>query len=165
MLRPAIGPLPVRLGWRRPSEAKELFRAFRGCAAPYPAAPRRLATLARAAERLLHRTLCACLAAVLRAAGACASRSAVQELLVGCDAGGSGAASYNCAFDLFHYPNAAAAAATPYSNCGPHVDRGFLSAIVMSQVPGLVLWDRGERTRAAAADAAPCTAATTTSIT
>ena len=67
---PAVGPMPVRLGWRRPSVAKELWRTFRGCDAPFPAAPRRLATLARAAARLLHRTLITCLRAVLRDAGA-----------------------------------------------------------------------------------------------
>ena len=66
---PAVGPTPVRLGWRRPSAAKELWRTFRGCDAPFPAAPRRLATLARAAGRLLHRTLVACLRAVLRDGG------------------------------------------------------------------------------------------------
>ena len=66
---PAVGPTPVRLGWRRPSAAKELWRTFRGCDAPFPEAPRRLATLARAAGRLLHRTLVACLRAVLRDGG------------------------------------------------------------------------------------------------
>ena len=35
---PAVGPTPVRLGWRRPSAAKELWRTFRGCDAPFPAA-------------------------------------------------------------------------------------------------------------------------------
>ena len=42
-----------------------------------------------------------------------------------------------CPFDLFYYHNSPSAAETP--NCTPHVDRGLLSAIVVSPVAGLQL--------------------------
>ena len=48
----------------------------------------------------------------------------------------------NCALDLFYYSNGATAVSP---NCAPHVDRGYLSAIVVSDVPGLVLLDCGAR--------------------
>ena len=55
-------------------------------------------------------------------------------------------AATNCAFDLFHYHNHRSSSAngsqrTDMANCGPHIDRGYLSALVFSPVPGLLLRD------------------------
>tara|TARA_B110001452_G_C15197685_1_gene415688 strand:+ start:556 stop:1455 length:900 start_codon:yes stop_codon:yes gene_type:complete len=135
---PAFGPMPVLVGWRRPSDSKELYRSFAGESLP-ASTPGRLRTLACAAQRLLHHALVVCLRTILRAAGARCSARAVRELLVGTQ---KGAQRLNCALDLFYYPNDAAAVSP---NCTPHVDRGYLSAIVVSDVPGLVLLDGAAR--------------------
>ena len=137
----AVGPQPVRLGWRRPSAAKVLYRHFAGSPCPLPAMPRRFRTLLRAARRLLHRALVACLRTVLREAGARCSQRAVRALLSpGASSKPTAAkAPLNCPLDLYRYGNDAAAATVP--NCSAHVDRGLLSAVVLSPVSGLMLWD------------------------
>ena len=85
----------------------------------------------------------------------------MRELLTGGPSAGAHAAATNCAFDLFHYHNHSRSGGgggggggggsgggrgdsqrTDFANCGAHIDRGYLSALVCSPVPGLLLRDR-----------------------
>ena len=100
--------------------------------------------------------------------GARASKVAVRELLTGKPSAGAHAAATNCAFDLFHYHNHSRSGGgggggggggsgggdsqrTDFANCGAHIDRGYLSALVCSPVPGLLLCDRDAPAAGAAA--------------
>lgn len=144
--QPNVGPASILVGWRRPSVAKELVRLFAAAppSAVLPDQPWLVASkslFARAAQRELHAVLSACLQVVLQAlSGDDVSPEMVASLLGGST--GEGLVS-NCALDIFFYPNDDVHA-SGVPNCTEHVDRGFLSAVVVSPVPGLELWD-GER--------------------
>ena len=120
----SVGPAPVLNGYRRPSDAKELLRLFSNASVGkrvMPAALRRAA--ARVAEVLDDLLVC-CLRSVCRRAGRPVSRRAVRRLVRG-----------NRVLDAFLYHNRQAG----LENCAPHIDRGFLHAIVASPVDGLEL--------------------------
>ena len=84
----------------------------------------------------------------------------MRELLAGRPSAGAHAAATNCALDLFHYHNHSRSGGgrgeswrTDLANCGAHIDRGYLSALVCSPVPGLLLRDRDAPAAGAAAAA------------
>ena len=145
---PAVGPMPVRVGWRRPSAAKECIRWFsngdRRRAAPPVCGS--LDHLSRAAQRSLRHVLESCLRLVLGALSARpVSDAAVRRLLSDLPPDmtqphADRTPRSNAALDVFYYHNSAQAASVP--NCEPHIDRGFLSAVVVAHVECLVLHDR-----------------------
>ncbi|KAL3911555.1 MAG: hypothetical protein SGPRY_008649, partial [Prymnesium sp.] len=92
--------------------------------------------LARGARRALHGVLEAACAHVLASFGA-PPPFAVRCLLDDQRAN----PSRNFALDIFYYPNEEEERGSTL-NCDPHVDRGYLSALVVSRVEGLMLRNR-----------------------
>ena len=116
----SAGPVPVLVGYRRPSPAKELLRVYGRCLPP-KRLPRPLRVALARARALLDGVLRSCLLALGRRDVSC--RAMRRRLRAGC-----------APLDLFSYCNS-----TPTPNCTEHVDRGLLHAIVASPVPGLEL--------------------------
>jgi len=122
----STGPAPVLVGWRAVNEAKELVRLFRGSSPVEARLPSRLSSAAVSCEKRLHAVLTHCMRCLVEANG-CTHSANLRNLHRG-----------NCALDMFWYPNERSCAAP---NCGPHVDRGLLHALVHAPVEGLQIWD------------------------
>ena len=125
-LLPAVGPAPVVTGHWQPTEAKEMLRVFD--AIP-PNLPRPLRIALGEARSVLHELLLHCMLRCCHRAGYKASLRSLRYQCRGC-----------CPLDIFLYHNRPGCS-TP--NCTPHVDRGYLHAIVASPIDGLELLNRG----------------------
>lgn len=115
---PALGAAAVMIGHYQPSDAKELLRTFDEI--PH-ALPRPLRVAMGEARSILNELLLGCMVACCQAAGHPVSRRSLRLACRSC-----------CPLDLFFYHNRSSV-----PNCSPHVDRGFLHAIVASPVSGL----------------------------
>lgn len=120
------GPTPVIEGYSQPSDAKELLRIFNKLPPGLPG-PLRRAILH--AQGILNNLLVRCMVSICRSAGLATSARSLRYLCRGA-----------CPLDIFFYHNRSCQATS--FNCTPHVDRGFLHAIVVSPVDGLQLLDR-----------------------
>lgn len=118
---PAVGPEPILIGHSKPSSSKELLRQFSAMPPKLNPSLRRSAAQAR---RILHELLCRIMLAV---ASGHVTRRSLRQLTRGA-----------CPLDFFYYYNQASVTVP----CTPHVDRGYLHAIVASPVPGLELYER-----------------------
>ena len=148
--------------WCRTDAGEGAVRLFADDPAHCPRLPAGLRRRAAAARAALHAAVAAAPAPRSRrrrGRGRGGGDALGARALAGGGGGGGGerrASPPNCPLDLFLYSNSRAAADHP--NCTAHVDRGLLSAIGVSPVRGLALWDDGaparRRRRAAAMTAA-----------
>ena len=122
----ALGPAPVLIGYRHLQGTKELVRVLGKLPSQLPAALRRAI---KEAQRVLDDLLMQGLIALLRNGGHHTSQRSLRRLCRGA-----------CPLDLFYYPN------QPHCTepTSPHVDRGYLHAIVASPSAGLELYEDGE---------------------
>ena len=130
---PSIGAMPVLNGYRTPSDAKELLRLFEGPRSPSNL-PRQLRRASARGSAILNALLLRCLQSILKSAGGRAVSTRAMRRIV----------RQNRVLDIFSYHNRPqASGAIAVNNCEPHVDRGFLHAIVASPVDGLQLQVNG----------------------
>lgn len=157
-------------GYSEPTNAKQLFRARRGPACPWPRKPPQFGVIAMRAMCHLEAVTTACLAALLPTLRATATVPATVAALAAAGTNIehlSPGAWLRSPLDLFHYHNrwsAATAAPTatgadpgvhagassptasmPSPNCLPHVDRGLLACVPVAAVAGLMMRDRDTR--------------------